>query len=142
MNIIAASLSFLLVLISVYFGASIHNANTNMHITHLNEMDNIFHYDVALVPKLTQQAAIYTLPLVVAVLVLAISIMYKSTVNQVKSIAIGVAIAMVFVLIFEVLVLTNPAVYDFSKWGYVWIVMGVFSVVGNALSIFIKGNSK
>ncbi len=139
-NIVAACISFLLVLIAVFFGASIHNANTNMHITYLNEMDNIHYFDVNRVPQLTRQATIFTLPLLIGILVLELIITVKGTVRQVKNIAIGLAIAMLIVIVFDVLIMSNAQAYDFSRWGYIWITMGVFSLAGNALCVFITGN--
>jgi len=140
MNIIIACVSFLLMLISVFFGVSIHNANANMHITYLNEMDNIHYYDVDLVPQLTRQAAIFTFPLILGILVMEIIVLFKSRVKQVKNIAIGLTGAVFVLFIIDILVLSNPQEHDFSAWGYFWIIAGLFCLAGNALSVFVKGN--
>lgn len=139
-NILCAALGFLMILIAAFFGASIHNSKTNELISHLNEMDRIYYYDPAVIPKLNFQAALFTMPLVVALLVFEFIIVRKAKVRQVKNIAIGLLVAASIILALAILTLSNPAKFDFSQWGYVWIAMGVFIVAGNALSVFIKGN--
>lgn len=139
-NILCAALGFLMILIAAYFGASIHNSKTNELISHLNEMDHIYYYNPALIPKLNFQAALFTMPLVATLLVFEFIIVLKTKVRQVKNIGLGLLVAVSIILVLAILTLSNPAKFDFSQWGYVWIAMGVFIVAGNALSIFIKGN--
>lgn len=140
-NILSAALAFLMILISVFFGASIHNAGENIHITHLNEMDNIHYFDAELIPKLNFQAAMYTLPLIATILVVQGLIAMGSKVRQVRNIAIGLFIAALIVITFDILTLWDPEAYNFNRWGYVWITMGVFIVAGNGISVFVKGNA-
>jgi len=139
-NGLCAAIGFLLLLVSLYFGASVHNANTNSLITYLNEADHIYHYDKALVPKLNYQAALFTFPLILMIFVVEVIIAIKSKMRQVKNIGIGLSIASLIIAIVAVLILLNPTAYDFSLWGYVWITMGIFIVAGNIISIFLKGN--
>ncbi len=138
-NVLCAALGFLLILIAAYFGASIHNSKTNELISHLNEMDQIHYYSPALIPKLNFQAALFTLPLIITLVIVEAIIAFKAAIRQVKNIAIGLLLAAVLLLVLAVIALSNPAQFDFSQWGYVWIAMGAFIVVGNVLSIFIKG---
>lgn len=140
-NIIGAVLGFLMTLIAAFFGASIHNSKTNVHISHLNELDHIHYFDPDLIPQLNAQAAIFTLPFVIGLLVLEIWIASKAKVKQVKNIAIGLSIAATIILTIAILTLIDPVSFDFSQWGYVWITMGIFIVSGNALSAFIRGNA-
>ena len=140
-NIIGAALGFLMTLIAAFFGASIHNSKTNVHIFHLNELDHINYFDPDLIPELNTQAAIFTLPFILGLLVIEFWIARKSTIKQVRNIAVGLFIAAVIILTIAILTLINPIYFDFSQWGYVWITMGIFIVAGNALSAFIRGNA-
>ena len=139
-NILCASLGFLVVIMSAYFGASIHNSQSNDIISYLNEMDHIYHYDVERIPTLNFQAAVFTLPLILIILVVELIVVFKSTIKQVKNISIGLTVAALIILFFAIMTVINPVEFDFSIWGYVWITMGMFIVAGNVLSIFIKGN--
>lgn len=139
-NVLCASLGFLVVLMAAYFGSAVYNAGANEHITHLNEFDNIHYYDAEEIPRLGFQAAMMTLPFVLIILVFEFIIAFKSTIRQVKNIAIGLAIASLFIAVMSLLFILYPYDYSFALWGYVWIAMGVFIVAGNAISIFIKGN--
>ncbi len=137
-HVFAASFAFLMVIMAVYFGASIHNANTNQHITYLNEMDNIQYFDVDVIPRLNARAAIYTLPFIVFILLLEIYIIWKSKNRIVRNMAIGLLVTIVIILSFDIMILTDPPAYDFSRWGYIWITLGLFLIAGNVLSLFMK----
>ncbi|MDC3352220.1 hypothetical protein OAV92_03135 [Crocinitomicaceae bacterium] len=140
-NILCAVFGFLMTLIAAFFGASIHSSKTNVHISHLNELDHIHHFDPEIIPQLNAQAAMFTMPFVLALLFFELWIVFKSDIRQVKNIAIGLTVAALIILVVAILTLMNPVEFDFSQWGYVWITMGIFIVAGNALSIFIKGNA-
>jgi hypothetical protein len=137
-HIIVASLSLLIVFISVGFGISISNANSNQLITEWNEFENIQYFDVQMVPKLSYFAALLTLPLILIVLVFELLILKEAKVRQVKNISIGLLIAIAFILIFDILTIYTPAYFEFSKWGFIWITMGMVITAGNVLSIFIR----
>lgn len=137
-NILCASLAFLTILISAFFGASIYNSKSTELITHLDVMDNIHHFDPAIIPLLNFQAALYTLPLVLTVFVMEIIISLKAEIRQVKNIGRGLTFAAGIILTFAILTIMYPNQYDFSVWGYVWITMGIFITAGNVLSVFIK----
>ena len=138
LHLITAALAFLLCLISAYYGAAIHNANNNLHIQHLNEMDNIHFYGVKDVPFLTFKAAFGTMPFIVAILILEIIVAFRSNIRQVKNISVGLLVAMGITLCCAILLMTYPKEYDFSRWGFTWIIMGFFTVGGNMISIFIR----
>lgn len=135
-------ISFLMCLIAVYFGASIHNANANFHIDYLNEMDNLHYYDVSVVPKLTKLATIITLPFILSVLLLELYVVKNSSVRQVKNIARGLSLGWVILLGFDILIMLRPVDYEFGKWGYCWMTIGILTVGGNIISAFIIGNKK
>lgn len=140
-HIVVAFLSLLIVFISVGFGISISNANANHLITEWNEFENIKYFDVEMVPKLSFLAALATLPLILAVMVFQFILLKMARVRQVKNIAIGLLIAVLIIFSFDILVLIYPHVFDFSQWGFVWITMGMFLIVGNMLSLFIRPQS-
>jgi len=139
-NLIVAIIAFVLCLISVYFGASIYNANENALVGHLNERDHLNYYDVNAVPALSRIAAIITLPFIVAIFLLEIFIALKSQIRPVKNIARGIIIAMGLLLCIDIATLTNSGYFDFSQWGFFWITFGLITVWGNVFSVFVKGN--
>jgi hypothetical protein len=135
---IGSGLSFLVVLISVYFGSNIYRANENRFITHLNEMDRISYFGLDQVPQLSYNAALFTLPLLLFILVVEIIILFKKPNIRARNIAIGALVAICIIMVFSVLTLRNPVGYDFSHWGYIWITLGLVVFAGNVLSIFLK----
>lgn len=133
-----AGAAFLLCLISMYFGASIYNANDNIHVTHLNEMDRLSYYDVENVPALTRFAAILTIPFLVIILILEMVVIVKTKVLSVKRIALAICGMSLTLMILSILTINNPQNFDFSHWGFAWIFGGLFTIAGNGLSIFLK----
>ncbi len=139
-NLICAILGFLTLLLAAYFGASIYNAQATHLINHLEEIENVQHYAVNLVPFLNYQAAVFTLPFLLIIFFLEIYIRLKSKIKQVKNIALGLIFALSGVIIIAILTLSNPTQYDFSQWGYVWLTISILVIAGNLISVFIKGN--
>lgn len=136
-HLIIAAIGFLMCAISVYYGSRIYNANENFLVTELNEFDKIYHDDIEMVPKITLQAAIVTLPMVLAMIILQVISTIKAKKRQIKNIGYGLLIAGAVILTIELLTFLNPSSYDFSKWGFVWICMGIIFVGGNLLSVAI-----
>jgi uncharacterized membrane protein len=138
LHLVTAALAFILCLISAYYGAAIYNANNNYHIQHLNQLDNISYYSIEDVPFLTFKAAFLTVPFIVIILVLETIVALRSKIRQVKNISRGLVVAMLITLGCALLMLKYPREYDFSQWGYVWIIMGFLTVAGNMISVFIR----
>lgn len=136
-NLIIAALAFLVCALSAYFGVRVHNANENFLITDLNEFDKIYHDNIEMVPALNWRAATITLPFLLAIMVLEILVIRTAIVRQTKNIAIGLMIAVGIILVIDILTISAPKQFDFSKWGFVWICLGLFLLAGNALSYFI-----
>jgi hypothetical protein len=136
-NLIVAALAFLLCALAAYFGTRVHNANENFLLTELNEFDKIYYDDITLVPKLNRLAAIVTAPLILGILFLEVMVIRTAMVRQSKNIAIGLFIATAIIAVFDVLTLLSPEDYDFSHFGFIWICLGLFLLVGNVLSYFI-----
>lgn len=141
-HLTVAIISFLIILIAAYFGASIHNSKTNDLIDYLNQMDNINYYDVDLIPALNFRGAMITLPLLLIVLVIEIIIVRQAANRIVKNIAIGEIFAVLIIIVIAILTLVYPKEFDMSNWGYVWITMGVVLFAGNILSAFINSPTK
>lgn len=136
--VVIAGLAFLMCLVSMYFGVSIFNANDNIHVEHLNDMDRLSYYDAEMVPGLTRLAAIVTMPFLLGILVLEIYVAMKTKIARVKRIALSLTGIALTVLIIAVMTLASPLSFDFSHWGFVWIFAGLFTVAGNGVSVFMK----
>ncbi|MEZ4922228.1 MAG: hypothetical protein R2780_03575 [Crocinitomicaceae bacterium] len=136
-HMIVAALAFLVCLLSAYFGVRIHNANENFLLTDLNEFDKIYHDDISLVPALNRLAAVVTLPFLLGIAILEILIIRSAKVRQVKNIAYGLSLAVLIILTVDLLTIFHPDYFDFSMWGFVWVCLGLFLLVGNALSYFL-----
>ena len=136
--VISADLAFLMCLISMYFGASIFNANDNIHVEHLNDMDRLSYFDAEMVPGLTRLAAIITLPFLLGIMVLEIYVVMKTKIAPVKRIALSLTGIVLTVLIIAAMTIASPLDFDFSHWGFVWIFAGLFTVAGNGVSVFMK----
>jgi len=139
-NLIIAGLGFILCLISVFFGASIYNANENFLVEHLNDMDQLDYYDVDAVPALSRIVSIITLPFIVIILAVEIFIALKSKLRPVKNIARGISVAFIFLLCLDFAIISNSANFDFSQWGFFWVIFGIIAIGGNMISVFVKGN--
>ncbi|MCB9223784.1 MAG: hypothetical protein H6582_06350 [Crocinitomicaceae bacterium] len=136
-HMIVAALAFLVCLLSAYFGVRIHNANENFLLTDLNEFDKIYHDDISLVPALNRLAAVVTLPFLLGITILEILIIRSANVKQVKNIAYGLTLTVFIILTVDLLTIFHPDYFDFSMWGFVWVCLGLFLLVGNALSYFL-----
>ena len=139
-NLIVACVAFLMCLVSVYFGMSIYNASHYGPIQHLNEADKIFYYDEKFVPALTIRAAIVTSPFILTIIILSTIIVFQSNRRQVKNLAKGSLAAALIISVFDILTIANPIAYDFSKWGFAWIMLGMIIIWANLLAVFIKEN--
>ena len=131
------ALAFLMCAISIYFGVRIFNANENVHLGYLNEIDNIKHDDVELVPTLSFLAALITLPFLLAIGILEFLVIRKKPKRQIQNIAYGLLAVVFIILTIDIITLTDPVGFDFSRWGFVWICLGLFIIAGNLLSFAI-----
>ncbi|MBK7131062.1 MAG: hypothetical protein IPM74_11380 [Crocinitomicaceae bacterium] len=136
--VVIGGLSFLLALISLFFGVSIYNANENVHINHLNEMDHIYYYQAVDVPALSRLAAIVTGIFLLAITGVEIYIYRKTNFQVVKKIALGIIVFCFCVLVLDILTIVHHAYFDFSQWGFAWIAVAVFAVAGNLYSFFVR----
>lgn len=132
-----AALAFLMCIISAYFGIRVYDANQNHLITHLNEFDKIYHDDVKNVPAISRMAAMFTFVFLLAILIFQFLAFRKSTIKQVRNLCIGMLTGGLLLLIIDIMVFADPVAFDFSKWGYAWVFMGLVFIAGNILSYAI-----
>jgi hypothetical protein len=136
-HLAVALMAFLICSISIYFGVRIYNANENIHLTELNAFDKIYYDHVSLVPALSMMASLITLPFLLGIVILQVIIIIKAKKKSIKNIAIGLLIAATLILCIDGLTLYDPEYFDFSKWGFVWICLGLIIVAGSLLSYAI-----
>jgi len=136
--VISAGLAFLMALLSMYFGASIYNANANEHIQHLNEMDRISYYDADMVPGLSRLAALVSIPFLLGIIGIEIYVSLKTPVYPTRKIAVAIILVAIGLMTLAILTIIYHTSFDFSHWGFAWVFGGLFTVAGNALSVFLK----
>lgn len=136
--LIAAGLAFLMAMISMFFGSSIYNANENSLVEHLNEMDHLHYYDADMVPGLSRLAALVSLPFLLGILGVEIYILRKTPIASAKKIARAILIIALLLILLAGLTIRYHSFFDFSKWGFAWVFGGLFTIAGNAISIFLK----
>lgn len=137
-HLVIAGLAFLMCLFSMYFGIRIFNANENHLLTELNQIDKIYHDDINQVPFLSFKAGVFTAPLLLAMLVFQIITLIKTQQRQAKNVCRGLLAAISIILIFDALVMIHPLHFDFSKWGFVWICLGLIILAGNLLAYVLR----
>ena len=137
-----AGMIFFMCLISVYFGISVYNAQEYFLIDHLNDMDNMNYYDQEDVPKLNFMAATFTVPFVFLAILGELRIIWKAKHKKRRNIAFAALFCASIIFTFCLLTLSDPPSWNFNPWGFVWITMGFFIIVGNLVSSFMTDLSK
>lgn len=137
-HLVIAGAAFLMCLMSMYYGIRIFNANQNHLITELNELDKIIYDNIRKVPMLSFSAAMFTLPVILIIIVFELIVFFKVINKKAKNLCIGMLVTVGIILIFDILILTNPVAFDFSKWGFIWICLGLILVAGNILSYILR----
>ena len=138
LHLFAAAASFLLCMISIYFGIRIFNANDNHLITELNNFDKLYYDPIERVPALSHAAAIITLPFLIIILVLDVICLLKTEAKKAKNLIIGLITTCALITIFDVIMLSSKGGMDFSKWGFIWICLGLILVAGNGLAYILR----
>ena len=129
---------FLMCILSVYFGVSVYNAQEYFLIDHLNDMDRLNYFDQEDVPRLNFMAATMTVPLVFLAILGEIRIIWKTQIKKRKNIAFATLACALVIFIFCLLTFSNPVKWNFNPWGFVWVAMGFFIIVGNVVSVFLE----
>jgi len=131
-------ISFITIIVSMFFGMSIQNAQDNFLIDHLNIEEGINYFDVNEVPKLSFTASAVTLILILALLGIELYIIKKNQIKKVKYLAIGAIIFLSIILVFDLLTLNNPHYFNFKQFGMIWVILCLNVIFINVVSIFIK----
>lgn len=131
-------ISLITIIVSLFFGMSIQNAQDNFLIDHLNIEDGINYFDVNEIPKLSFSAAAITLIFIVALLGLEFYIIKKTTFKKIKKLAIGAIIFLSIILIFDLLTLNNPHYFNFKHFGLIWVILSLNVIFINVVSLFVK----
>jgi hypothetical protein len=131
-------ISLITIIVSLFFGMSIQNAQDNFLIDHLNLEDGINYFDVNEVPKLSFTASAISLIFIIALLGLEFYIIKKSTLKKIKSLAIGAIIFLFIIFIFALLTLNNPHYFNFKHFGLIWVILCLNVIFINVVSLFVK----
>ncbi len=131
-------LSIITLLISLYFGASIHNAQDNFLTEHLNEQDGFNFESVDDVPILTKKAALLTSFFLILSLGLQVFVFFKTPYKKSKRIALALMVPHLIILFYAFLLMTSPQNHNFGSYGMIWVTLSLLIVFGNIISIFIK----
>ncbi len=137
-HLLSIALAFITILISLFFGMSIQNAQDNFLTQHLNLEDGINYFDVNEVPKLSFTAGAITLILILSLLILELYIFKKSTIRKVKRLAIGAILFLIIVTVFALLTLNNPHYFNFKTFGMIWVIFCLNVIFINIVSLFLK----
>ncbi len=130
--------SLITILVSLYFGITIQNAQDNFLIEHLNVSDGIVYSQVDEVPTLGFKAAIITLVFLIVGFSLQSYIYLKTPFKKVKNLAIGAIICFLIIFIFCFLTISFPHDYNFKNYGMIWVLLSLTTIFINGVSIFVK----
>jgi len=129
---------FVSILISLYYGITIQNAQDNFLIEHLNTNDGQTYAGIDEVPTLGYKAAIITLFFLSIGFITQIFVLIKTPFNVVKKLAIGAIICFLIIFIFDFLTISYPYDYNFKHYGMIWVLLSLSVVFINGVSIFIR----
>ncbi|MDX1349636.1 MAG: hypothetical protein R3279_05280 [Putridiphycobacter sp.] len=131
-------LCFITIIISLYFGMSIFNANDNQHITHLNNFDNYTYYDIKDITVLTAQAVIISSVFLLTAFGLQIYSYFISKTKRKKHITLGLLTIYLILFFFSIFVMVEIETRDFYHYGMVWVLLSLTIIFANSVLIFLK----
>ncbi len=132
------ALSFLVILISLYYGMSIQNAQDNFLVEHLYLDEGVENFDLDYIPTLGFKAAIITLVFLVIGFGVQVFILIKTPFKKVKNLAIGALICFIIIFIFDFLTISFPHDYNFKNYGMIWVLLSLSTIFINGISLFVK----
>jgi hypothetical protein len=132
------ALSFLTILISLYYGMSIQNAQDNFLVEHLYLNEGVENFDLDYIPTLGYKAAIITLFFLIIGFTIQFFIFLKTPFKNVKKLAIGALICFIIIFIFDFLTIYFPHDYNFKNYGMIWILLSLTTIFINGVSLFVK----
>jgi TRAP-type C4-dicarboxylate transport system permease small subunit len=131
-------LCFITIIISLYFGMSIFNANDNQHITHLNNFDNYTYYDIKDITVLTAQAVIISSVFLLTAFGLQIYSYFISKTKRKKRITLGLLTIYLILFFFSIFVMFDIETRDFYHYGMIWVLLSLTLIFANSVLIFLK----
>lgn len=104
-------------------------------------MDKINYYSEEDVNALTRLAVIVDSFFLITIGGLEIYVSRKTPFKIVKKLALVITALCIVLLVLGIFTLNNPVFFDFSKWGFAWVFVGLATVAVNALSVFVRAQS-
>ena len=132
------ALSFLVILISLYYGMSIQNAQDNFLVEHLYLDEGVENFDLDYIPTLGFKAALITLIFLVIGFGVQVYILIKTPFKKIKNLAIGALICFIIIFIFDFLTISFPHDYNFKNYGMIWVLLSLSTIFINGISLFVK----
>lgn len=132
------ALSFLIILISLYYGMSIQDAQDNFLIEHLYINEGVENFDLDYIPTLGYKAAIITLFFLVIGFGIQIYIFIKTPFKKIKKLALGALVCFLIIFTFDFLTISFPHDYNFKNYGMIWVLLSLSTIFINGVSIFVK----
>lgn len=137
-HIVIIALAFITVLVSLYYGVSIQNAQDNFLITDLYLNEGVTYFDVDYVPTLSYKAAIVTLMFLTVGFCLQAFVFYKTPFKRVKKLAIVGLLCYLIIFVFDFLTICNPHFFNFKTFGMIWVTLSLTTIFINFISAFIR----
>ena len=129
---------FVTILVSLYYGITIQNAQDNFLIEHLNIDEGQNYASLDEIPTLNFKAAVVTLFFLLIGFITQIYIYIKTPYTLAKKLAIGAFICFISIFIFDFLTISNPHAYNFKHYGMIWVLLSLSIVFINGISIFVR----
>lgn len=127
---------FITIMLSLYFGMAIFNAQDNQHISHLNNFENYNYYTMADISVLTAQAIIITSVFLIVAFGLQVYsyIISKSALK--KQISLGLIAIYLIIFFFSFYVMNDLDNRDFYNYGMIWVLLSLTLIFANGILIF------
>lgn len=132
------ALSFIIILVSLFYGISIQNAQDNFLTSHLAIDDGKNYADLEEIPTLGYKAAVITTFFLLIGFSLQIYILSKTKLKQVKNLCIGAVVCFLIIFGFDFLFLFYPKSYNFRDYGMIWVLLSLSTIFINGVSIFAR----
>ena len=141
-HIVINILCFIVIILSLFFGMSIFNANENLHVTHLNSYDNYSFYDTEEIPVLTAKAVIISSIFLVIAFGFQIYSYLKATIKRNKNIILAMLFIYPILFFFSFFVMSDLDQRNFYDFGMIWVLLCLTLIFANTIIIFLRAIPK
>ncbi len=131
-------LCLITMLVSLYYGTSIQDAQDNFLVEHLYEDEGIDNFDLDYIPTLSFKAAFVTLFFLLFAFILQFIILIRTTFKSVKYCSILALCFFSVIFIFDVLTLFCPHDYNFKNFGMIWVLLSLSIIFISMVGVFTK----